>query len=375
VLEATQYLIPIGVAALGASLVTPVAAILARRFGVVDRPNERKVSDRAGMPVLGGLSVLVGCVLGLVAAQLVVDEPGDLQRQVGFMVGGVLLFALGVWDDRFDLSAWPKLAVQAVAAAIAIWAGFRIDFISDPVTGTTHALPEWLVWIVTITWITGVTNALNLVDGLDGLTAGLGAIISATLGFICWEAGHPTGTLIALAMMGALAGYLPFNFPPARIFLGDNGALFIGYALAVCAVDGYRKTALLAFAVPLLALAIPLLDMVLSVVRRMRAGRGIFTADSGHMHHQLLRKEGSHRGAVLTLYFLTACFCLIAVSFARLQGWVALFYLGAVIVVTIRLLRNLGVLTPPDDAGESESRDFGDSSVTTGTPGVEGDKA
>jgi UDP-GlcNAc:undecaprenyl-phosphate GlcNAc-1-phosphate transferase len=147
--------------------------------------------------------------------------------------------------------------------------------------------------------------------------------------------------VIGLALFGALVGYLPFNFPPARIFLGDTGSLMIGFGLALMALEGYRKEAILAFLVPVLALAIPLLDTLLSISRRLRSQTGVFSPDRLHMHHRLLRREGSHKNAVLMLYFLTSCFCMIALSFSQIDGWLAFLYLAAVIAVTIRLLRNL----------------------------------
>jgi len=207
------------------------------------------------------------------------------------------------------------------------------------------------MWPISIVWIVGVTNALNLIDGLDGLSSGLGAIIAATLTIICWQAEQWTGVVIGLALFGALIGFLPFNFPPAKIFLGDTGSLLIGYSLALLALEGYRKTALLAFLVPLLALAIPLLDPLLSLVRRLPTRTPVFSADRLHMHHRLLLREGSHKSAVLMLYFLTSCFCMIAVSFSRLDGWLAFVYLAAVVAVTIRLLRNLDAFSVDSGAG------------------------
>jgi UDP-GlcNAc:undecaprenyl-phosphate GlcNAc-1-phosphate transferase len=202
-----------------------------------------------------------------------------------------------------------------------------------------------------------VTNAMNLIDGLDGLSAGTGAIISLTLVVICWQAGQPSGVVIGVALLGALLGFLPYNFPPARIFLGDAGALFIGFALALCSIQGYRKAALMSFIVPLLALAVPLLDTLLSIVRRLRMRRGIFHADRMHMHHRLLEREGSQRRAVLWLYFQTACFSVIAVSFAQLGGYGAYVFLAAVVILTVRLLRNLGLLSfESEAAGGDEGR-------------------
>lgn len=353
---AVPFLVAVGFAA----FMTPVVSRLAIAFDIVDRPNERKVSDRAGMPLFGGGAVFLGVLAGLAAAVWLVDfDPIELRKVTGFVVGGLLLLLVGLWDDRFDLSAFQKLPFQIVAAALAIWCGFEIDFFTNPFTMSTDPLPSYVSWPITMFWIVAVTNAMNLIDGLDGLSAGLGAIIAATLAVICSQAGQPTGILLGAIVCGALLGYLPFNFPPARIFLGDAGALFIGYALALLSIQGYRKAALLTFIVPLLALAVPLLDTALSIQRRLRSGRGVFSADKMHMHHVLLAREGSHRKAVLWLYFQTACFSIIAVSFSQLKGWSAWIFLGAVGLLTFRLLRNLGLLAAPGDDTDSQAGEAG----------------
>ncbi len=331
----------VGTSAAVAACSTPLVIRLARRVGAVDHPNERKVSTRVAMPLMGGLAVWLGCASGLITAFFLVGTGEVPTEFAGFAIGASLLVLTGAWDDRFTLPASVKLGFQCVAAAAAIYAGFSVDFFSNPVTGTTYDVPLWVLWPVSLLWIIGVTNAMNLIDGLDGLSSGLGAIIAATLTIICWQAGQWTGVVIGLVLFGALIGYLPFNFPPARIFLGDTGSLLIGFTLSLLALEGYRKTAFLAFIVPILALAIPLLDTSLSILRRLRSGRGVFAADRLHMHHRLLHREGSHKNAVLMLYFLTSCFCMIAVSFSQLDGWLAFVYLAAVVGVTIRLLRNL----------------------------------
>jgi UDP-GlcNAc:undecaprenyl-phosphate GlcNAc-1-phosphate transferase len=290
-----------------------------------------------------------------------------------FTFGGTILLLAGMWDDRFELGAFKKFAIQIVAAAWAVHAGFAVDLFSNPLVDSgVKEVPLWILWPVSLLWIVGVTNAMNLIDGLDGLSSGVGAIISITLVIVCWQAEQWVGVVIGLALFGALIGYLPFNFPPARIFLGDTGSLFIGYGLALVALEGYRKTAILAFLVPVLALAIPLLDTLLSILRRLRSGQGVFSPDRLHMHHRLLYREGSHKNAVLMLYFLTGCFCMIAVSFSQLDGWVALLYLAAVVAVTIRLLRNLDAFSldagsdPRAEGGaeQSVSKDTADGDIS-----------
>ena len=342
-------------AAVAAGILTPLAGKMAILLDVVDRPSERKVNDREGIPLLGGIAVVSGCGIGLLTYVFFAD-PQEFVRvrdQVAsFMAGGMLLVLVGAWDDRFDLGAWQKIPFQLLASLIAINSGFVIDYFTSPFTLQTYPLPPWFSWLITLGWIVVVTNAMNLIDGLDGLTAGIGVIIAGTLGIICLQASQPAGLLISLVMLGALLGFLPFNFPPAKIFLGDAGALFVGFGLALISIQGYRKAALLTFIVPLLALAVPLLDTGLSIFRRVRTGKDIFSADKLHMHHLLLAREGSHRRAVLWLYFQTLCFSVIALSFSQLKGFSAFIFLAAVVLLTARLLKNLGMLRT-GQAGES----------------------
>jgi UDP-GlcNAc:undecaprenyl-phosphate GlcNAc-1-phosphate transferase len=348
------------VAAAIAALATPLVQRLALTVGAVDRPNERKVSHRERMPLMGGLAVIAGCLAGLATAFLLSVTEGAAASIAGFAAGAAILVLVGAWDDRFTMNAPPKLLFQVIAAAIAISAGFRVDFFTNPFTATTYPVPVWIVWPISLLWIVGVTNAMNLIDGLDGLASGVGAIIAFTLTIICWQAGQWPGVVIGFALFGALLGYLPFNFPPARIFLGDTGSLLIGFGLSLLALEGYRKAALLAFLVPILALAIPILDTALSILRRLRSGASVFDADRLHMHHRLLVREGSHRNAVLMLYFLTACFCMIALSFSQLDGWLAFAYLAAVVAVTVRLLRNLDAFSLEVRGGSSSDSGKGE---------------
>jgi len=351
--NSAQIAIALVLAAVTSALVTPLAWRLALALDVVDRPSKRKVSRRDNMPLLGGLAVAAGCAVGvLVECLLWREQVVSTNRLLGLSIGGVLLLATGACDDRFGLRPTTKFLVQIVAAAIAFQYGFRIDYLSEPFSNHTFVLPLWVSWPLTTLWVVAVTNAVNLIDGLDGLATGLGAIIAATLTLICFQADQTLGVLVGVALLGALIGFLPFNFPPARIFLGDSGAYFIGYTLSLLAVEGYRKAALLTFVVPLLALAVPLLDTMVSVLRRLRSGKRIFDADSLHMHHRLLKTHGSQRNAVLSLYFLTGCFSIIAVSFTTLRGYTAIGILFVVAVLTFRLLWNLGVFAMERESDE-----------------------
>ena len=351
-MEALTYFIPLLVSFAVAAVTTPLVARAAVSLGIVDHPSERSVNRRPNMPLLGGLAVAGGLAAGVGAGVLFAHDIVYTQRLGGLLLGGLLVIALGLLDDRSGLGAVPKLLVEVIAATIAIASGFRVDHLTDPITSTSLSFPLWLTWVGTTLWIVGITNAVNLIDGLDGLAAGVGAIIGGTLTVIAWQAGSALGICVGLALLGALLGFLPYNFAPARIFLGDTGALFIGFMLALLALEGTRRLALLTFVVPMLALAVPILDTGISILRRLRTGTSPFRADRLHMHHRLLAVRGTARAAVLQFYFVTGCFCLIALSFTRIRGIVAALFLAVVIVLTLRLLLNLGVLSmrPGDEA-------------------------
>lgn len=337
--------LPLAVAFFAALAATPFAGRLATRIGATDRPSARGVNQRPGMPLLGGIAVAAAFFAGMISVDQAPRSAVDVQRWWGLLAGGLVLIGTGIWDDRFGMNALPKLTLQLVAASIAIASGFEIGRLSNPGSGAVVVeLPRWVAWPASLLWIVGVTNALNLLDGLDGLAAGVGAIIAATLTVVAWQAGAPLGVFVGLALVGALLGFLPHNFAPARIFLGDTGSLFIGYALALLALEGYKRVSLITFLAPLLALAVPILDTALSILRRVRLHAPIFSADRLHMHHRMLDAEGSPRAAVLQFYFVTAAFCLIALSFTKLHGASAIVFLVAVAILTLRLLRNLGAL-------------------------------
>jgi len=341
------------IAAAVSFFVTPLIARLARRFGAVDRPSDRGVNQRPDVPLMGGLAVLLGLLSGIVAAYLIFGFAGAInQRMVGFLAGAVLLVVAGVWDDRFGMKALGKLTVQIAAAAVAIAHGFEISRLTDPITHTLVDLPTWLGWLATFVWIVGITNALNLLDGMDGLASGVGVIIGATLTLIAWQVGSLFGFLTGLALVGGLAGFLPHNFPPARVFLGDTGSLLLGYTLALLALDSYQRLSLITFAVPLLALAVPILDTTLSVARRIYRRQPVFHPDRLHMHHRILELQGSPRSALIQFYSLTAAFCLVALSIRDLGGIVAAGFLVLVLLLTIRMLWNLGALRFADEPDE-----------------------
>jgi UDP-GlcNAc:undecaprenyl-phosphate GlcNAc-1-phosphate transferase len=358
-MEPLDIAIPVASAFAVAAIATPLVGRMALASGAIDRPSARGVNERPNMPLWGGLAVGAAFAVGLLAMVALAGHGPD-PRLRGLLLGGLVMLATGMCDDRFGLNAWAKLAGQVLAAVVAIAHGFSFPYFSNPLTQELVDLPDAVVWGLTLLWIVGITNALNLLDGLDGLAAGVGAIIAATLAAIAWQGDQTLGVFAGVALAGSLLGFLPHNFSPARIFLGDTGALFVGFTLSLLALECYRRVSLITLIVPMLALAVPILDTGMSILRRLLQHRPIFSPDRQHMHHRLLAAEGSPKAAVIQFYLLTAAFCLIAVSFTRLQGLTAAIFLVTVLALTVRLLWNLGVLgreeeAAPDGAGKGKS--------------------
>lgn len=312
---------------------TPVVIRLAARLGAVDHPTARKV-HRSPIPRIGGAAVCVGFIAGVLVGAIRDGYLGALpSRHVYFLSMGAAvaaMFALGFVDDLRGLSFRSKFAVQ-ILVGTAIWfAGFRIDSFANPLLGGSIELGPFSL-PVTVFWIVGVTNAINLIDGLDGLATGSALVTTSTVAAIAIYQGKPGVIILSLALVGSLLGFLPYNFNPARIFLGDSGSMFLGFVLSVISIRGCQKgTTVVAVVAPLLLLGLPLLDTTLAIVRRgwslTRAGVGegrgvgwmirnlhrLFLPDRGHLHHRLLDGGVSHRKAVLILYLAGAMMAAVA---------------------------------------------------------------
>lgn len=302
---------------------SPAIRRVAFHIGAVDLPGERKVHS-VPIPRIGGVVIALSFAGTLAAAWGLGHLNSswlalDLSLWWPVLGGGVIVFLGGVLDDVRPLPAWGKFLIQAVGALVAIGFGVRIDhmsiFGSDLIDLGLLALP------LTFLWIVGITNAFNLMDGLDGLAVGLGSIAAGTCATLFLLRGESQDAIVLIVVLGALLGFLPHNFNPARMYLGDSGSLLIGYMLAVTAIIGTQKTATtLAVFVPLLILGLPLIDTLFSMLRRFKGSPGnighgknpqaswrraftrMFEADQGHFHHRLMAMGLSHRNAVLTLY-------------------------------------------------------------------------
>jgi len=313
------YLVLLVVSAVLAVLITPVVRALGRRWGWVDTPGTRKIHT-VSTPRIGGVSVTLAAVLGLAAVTAAGGvSVADLEGWLPSLLGGLIVFGVGLRDDLRPVRAPVKLVFQVMAAGVAVALGVRIDHVT--LLGTTQPL-GLLAVPLTMLWIVGLSNAFNLMDGLDGLATGLAIIAAATCAAVSISRGDSQGGLLLVALLGALCGFLPYNFTPATIFLGDSGSLVVGYVLAVTAVTGWQKGATaLAVAVPLLIFALPISETVLSVVRRTRGLglRHVFAADQQHIHYRLIGLGLSHRGAVLLLYVVSLALALLALATMQMR--------------------------------------------------------
>ncbi|HEY5693636.1 MAG TPA: MraY family glycosyltransferase [Gaiellaceae bacterium] len=288
-------------------LLTPAVGGMARRLGVVDAPGGRRV-NQLPVPRLGGLALF----LALLVPALAFLHLGHETR--GLLLGAAVAVTVGLVDDFRGLPWYAKLAGQAAAAGVLTGFGVWVDRFTFPFVGI-HTLPSSAGIPLTIVWIVAIMNMVNFLDGLDGLAAGVAAIAGLTFSVIALSLGKVDAAVLSAIVFGACVGFLRHNFYPARIFMGDSGALLLGYVLAAVSVQGLLKTAAtVALFFPLLVLAVPIVDTTFVVVRRLKHGERVFEADQAHLHHRFLRRGFSQRRAALTIWGW--CTTLAAAAFA-----------------------------------------------------------
>ena len=343
-------------------LATPVVRRLSNRLGWIDHPSDRKVHPTA-TPTAGGIAIYLGVVVGLLVGRVVpflsdlYETSSELDAAI---VASTAVVVLGIVDDARGVSAIGKLAGQVLVAGLVVLLGVQLLYFYFPGQGVL-SLSTDLAVPLTVLWIVALMNAVNLVDGLDGLAAGMVAIAASA--FFAYMVRTPGGgeaeasvaALLAAVVAGVTLGFLPWNFHPAKIFMGDSGSLLLGLLLAVSTISGVGRNlegpsggdlAVIAIpvVVPLLVLAVPLIDVVLAIVRRMRRGIGIAHADKEHIHHRLMDIGHSHRQAVLLMYLWSALIsvCALVVAFVDGRAVVAGVLAVAVLVATVlpRLVRD-----------------------------------
>lgn len=306
-----------------AMLITPLVRRFAYLIGAVDHPNARKVHVRT-MPRIGGLAIFIAFLIGY-ALLLPASRYND-----AILIGAVVIVLTGLIDDRFQLTARVKLMGQMIATVVVLNSGMRIEMINLPFDQQLY-LGSWSI-PVTVLWLIGITNAINLIDGLDGLAAGVSSIALGTIAVLAIIQGNVYLTMMALLLLASTLGFLVHNFYPAKIFMGDTGALFLGYMLAVFSLIGFKNVTLFSLVVPVLLLGLPISDTIFAIVRRLVQGRPPMSPDKSHMHHQLIDMGFTTRQAVLLMYGMTLFFGIASILFAKTT------MLGAVITFVIVLI-------------------------------------
>ena len=299
-----------------ALIFTPAAIKLAPKIGAVDIPKDGRRMHTKAMPRFGGLAIFVGTIASLAI------YGGDNEKIIPVIIGGAIIYILGVVDDLKNLDAKLKFGVQLLVAVLMYYMGLRIKFITNYFGEGALHFGEAMCFVVTVLWIVGITNTINLIDGLDGLAAGTAAISSLCIAYVAYIHGDEYGMLIVclamLALAGSCLGFLPFNFFPAKIFMGDGGSLFLGFMIAVLSVVGpLKRSTIVAVVVPVIVLGIPIFDTFFAILRRLVNRRPIMEADKGHLHHRLMESGYGQRRAVLMLYGISAIMGMAAVLISR----------------------------------------------------------
>ncbi len=338
----TRSIIAFMIAVSVAYITTPLAMKVAKLVGAIDVPNDERRVHKTPTPRLGGLAIFLGFLAALL--YLGYDDP----RMFGVLIGAAIIVTLGFFDDIKPLPAKFKFLVQVIAAVIAIRSGVIIPRVSNPLyflTGNEYINFGIWAYPLTLVWIVGVTNAINLVDGLDGLAAGISTISATTLFVAALGTGEVFEATMAALLAGSTLGFLPRNFNPAKIFMGDTGALFLGYMLSVVSVMGVLKgAAALSILVPIFAMGLPIFDTFFAMVRRTLSGKPMMEADKGHLHHKLLDAGMSQKQAVLTLYSISAVLGFSAVVLVEVTLKVAFVLVFAVFLLVSMGAKYLGLI-------------------------------
>lgn len=323
-------------------LLTPIAKKLAYKCGAIDVPKDERRVHCTPIPRLGGLAIYLATII-----TLLILAPKDSTLFVILLAGSIIAIS-GIVDDIKPMPAKLKLAFQVLAAVTVVAGGITIDSITIPVSGVVVNL-KLLAIPITIFWIVGITNTLNLIDGIDGLSAGVSGISSLSFFFIAMNVASKLEDpklmalpiLMSLIVAGSAFGFLPHNFNPARIFMGDTGSLFLGFMLSVIAVEGAMKS-IAAILIPLLVLGLPIFDTTFAIVRRFVNKKPIMQADRGHLHHKLLDKGLSQKQTVLVLYVISLLLGTSGILFSHLSIGIGLVVLAVVTMLLVNTAR-LGI--------------------------------
>ncbi|HFI0236545.1 TPA: MraY family glycosyltransferase [Streptococcus suis] len=350
---ALKYIMVIISTMVVAAVATPVVRSLSLRVGAVDNPNARRI-NKVPMPSAGGLAIFIAFALATL-----VFLPG-IVRHVNYhgtylhyvlplILSSLIIVITGYIDDVKELGPVPKM-FGIVLAATLIWlfTEFHFDSFKIPFGGPLLVFPTWLSFFLTVLWIVAITNAVNLIDGLDGLVSGVSIISLTTMGIVSYFFLHDSNiflTLTIFILVAAIIGFLPYNYNPAIIYLGDTGALFIGFMIGVLSLQGLKNSTAVAVVTPMIILGVPITDTVVAIIRRKLSGQKISEADKMHLHHRLLSLGLTHRGTVLVIYAISFLFSLTSLLLnvsSRVGGILLVLTMGLGVEVLCELIGIFG---------------------------------
>ncbi len=314
---------PFLVAAVIAAAATPLAIVFAPKVGAMDIPKDSRRVHNKPMPRFGGVAIYLGMMVSLAVFAM------HAKGVSAIMIGCTMMFILGLIDDLKNMKPVVKFAGQVLAATVVFALGVRITFVRitfmEDILGVEPDafanavfIGGMIDYIVTVLWLVAITNSVNLIDGLDGLAAGISAISALCIAYVAYIHGYMVPTMVMMAVAGSAAGFLPFNFHPAKIFMGDAGSQLLGFAIAAFSVSGTVKSAtIMVVLMPALVLGLPIFDTIMAIVRRTSRHQSIGTADKEHLHHKIMRAGFGQRRAVLLMYSVSGIMGVVAVLYSR----------------------------------------------------------
>ncbi len=298
---------------------TPLAKKIAFKVGAIAKPRKRDM-HKEPIPRMGGIAIFAGFMITFIIIFVIMPVlPIINWKQIfAITVGCSTIFFLGFFDDIYELNAKLKFLIQIAAATFVALSGIRIDFFFIPFIGNNPVYTNIFSIPATVIWIVGITNAVNLIDGLDGLAAGVSSIASLSLMVLSIYSGYLPGVILTATLAGACIGFLPYNFNPASIFMGDTGSMFLGFTLGITSILGLLKGyTIAAIFIAVLVLGLPIFDTAFAIVRRFLAGKPIMAPDRGHLHHRLVDRGYTQKQAVVTLYGISGALGLSAIGFVN----------------------------------------------------------
>lgn len=321
-------------------LITPVVKKLAFKIGATDKPNYRKVHQKI-MPRLGGLAIYISFVIGVLIIQPQSPYANALNA---VMIGSTIIIIIGIFDDIYELSAKIKFLGQIVAALVVVlWGGVQVEFINMPFSDGIIEF-GFLSIPITILWIVGITNAINLIDGLDGLAAGVSSIALITISIMAILIPNPFVMAMGAILLASTLGFLLYNFHPAKIFMGDTGALFLGYMIAVLSLLGFKNVTVISLVIPIIILGVPISDTFFAILRRIVNKKPLSAPDKSHLHHCLLGAGFTHRQTVLLIYALAAFFGLAAIIVSQAKLWGAFILIAFLLILIEVIAEKIGLV-------------------------------